>query len=417
MPIAVKFIATVTTVVGVLSTTLPVAAQSVELSDRYSTAFKSPAKREKVTINGIDLKSSLRLSVGYDDNIFRSQTNKQSSAFLRADVFASANKEGDGFQTFSSVRGSTSHHPANDEADEVFLRAFNFTQFELGENTQVEFISSYIYDEEAREDERIPQNFVQDVADQEVSSKAFVSHVLGDFGLTVSGGLKRELNEDTLLNNGLFFERSDANHTLLETAIRGSISHSEGLETFAEVGYADWRFDNALDRNGIQRGSEGYHAAIGSYFELDQISGEVAVGYRNQRFPAPQFEDLEAVTFDAWLDWKLDDSTSVILIADTLFEEETVSSRAGTLTRSVEGGIYHYLLDNLRINASSRYEFEESVSGPFDDYSLTHKVGVDYEFQPGVLSSVEYRYTDFDDGADSNSYTNNRVSVSLKLTR
>ncbi|MEM9360775.1 MAG: outer membrane beta-barrel protein [Pseudomonadota bacterium] len=417
MSIAGKIFTAVLASACVLSLTPLSTAQTVELSDRYSTSFKPPNQPAKSTLNGFDLRSSLRLSLGYDDNIYQTQRNERNSAFLKANLFSSARKNGDFYKTYTSLLGSTRHYPTNDEADEIYFRAFNFTKVDLGNDAQVELVTKYVYDEEAREDDRAPLNFVQDVADQFISSKIYLSRVFGEYGLTVSGGIQRELNENTFLNNGSFFERSDANHNLLEVAARASRKYSKEFEPFIELGYVNWIFDDSLDRNGIERGSEGFHAAIGSYFEIDDVKGEFAIGYRNHRFPAQQFEDLEALTFDAWIDWKLGENTSIILVAGTSFEEETVSSRAGTLTRSAEAGVYHYLTEMFRIHASSRYEFEESVSGPFDDYSLTHKFGMDYELQPGVVGSLEYKYKEFDDGAEANSYTSNQIVASIKFVR
>lgn len=401
-----------------LGCALATEAQSIDLSDRFSTRFQSSEKSERVKVGSVKLRGRFEVEAGSTDNVFRDEDMTTSDVFL--DVYASANaRTSDEFKTLSlTALASSRFHQNEDSADQSRAAFVGYGRFNLRDRTQLETISIYRIRDRAKEDERDERNLRFSPLDQQLNSDLFLTQAFGDAAFTLRAGIQRSLFEDTIRNDGAELIRSDADNLRYDGRARGSYNVSDELSLFGELGVNAWDFDAAIDRNGIQRGSEGGHIAIGAFFEPSTtLKGEIAIGAREQTFADDRFDTITFATLDGWLRWRPAKRFETNIWAETTFEEETVSDRAGTVTRSVNLHSEYYLTDRWRAATRWQYRHDDNIGNEIDDEAWRANLGLDYELRPGVLSSLEFGRRTYMDGDDRNSFTANEVLVSLKLNK
>lgn len=251
-----------------------------------------------------------------------------------------------------------------------------------------------------------------------MNADLFLTQGFGDAAFTLRTGFQRSVFEDTVRNNGADFIRSDRDSFRYDGRFRGSYNVSDEFSLFAELGANSWEFDQPVDRNGIARGSEGGHVALGAYFEPSKkLRGEIAIGAREQSFADDRFDTVTFATLDGWVRWRPSSNFETNVWTETEFEEETVFDRAGTISRSLNIHSEYYLTDRWRAATRWQYRHDDNVGNEIDDEAWRANLGLDYELSPGILSSLEFGRRSYMDGDDRNSFEANEVLVSLKLAK
>lgn len=393
-------------------------AQSVDLSDRFSTRFESTEKQKRTKLGPVKLRGRVEVNFGENDNVFRQEEEKETERFtdVKAVVGASISEEKKALRI--TAYGQSRIHEEFGSADQNRALLIGYGRYDLEDRTRMEVISRYEIRTLAREDEREERNMRFAPTDEIFGADFFLTRSFGDAALTLRGGAQRSQFENVARNNLDLIIRDDQDRIVYDTRGRASYNLTKGLSAFAEIGLSKWDFDTNIDRNGIARGSDGIHPIIGAYFQPSKsLKGEFAIGGRQQSFADVRYKTIVTPTFDAWVQWDPTADLRFTSWAETEFEEETVRNRAGTISRSAAVQAQYYFSEKWRGVTKWRYRLDDNISNDLNDKLWAAELGLDYEIRPGILTSLQYGRRDYSDGDDRNSYTADEVLVSFTLQK
>lgn len=398
---------------------LEVNAQSVDLTDNYNLGYRSTTKSDPTRVGSFNAGGSIESAVGYDDNVFDLNSNKNEGPFLRAGLYGWLNSDWQKHALSLSVYGSKDHYVARPGASEYYANIFGYGRIDLPADTQFEFVAKYTYDEDERGADTFLGNPATTPGDQSLDLKTFLTKGFGKAAVTARAGVRYGRHEKINNNAGISLNRDDKDYRLYDLRLRGSYTINDKANVYVEGGYNRWDFDDKTDRNGTERGSHGFHIATGLVFNPTQsISGEIAVGYRKQSFRDSSFKNSAAATLDAWATWAMTDKANLTVVADTWFEEDTVFSEAGELSRSVSLQADYRMHERLRAFTVGYYLMEDKLGTPIKDHTVKGTLGVNYEIQPGVVATAQLEHKRFISGRSANqNYNINKIWTGLKLSK
>lgn len=392
-------------------------AQSVDLTNNFNLNYKSLTKTDPKKVGSYYYGGSATSEIGFDDNFRETAGNREGSFFSRNRARAWLNSDFAKHAFSASANVSHRHFINNTEEDEIFANIFTYGRLDLPEDTQFELIGSYKLDEEARGPSSFGFNPANTPQDQEFEARSFLTKNFDDVAFTFRSGVTYTQQEESVDNNGSNLNRDDENNLLYDARLRGSLNISDKFNTFLEAGYNKRDFDQAVDRNGFERGSEGVHAAAGLYFTpTSNISGEVAAGYRYQNFPDQQFDSLSTFTLDLWATWAATKKLNFSVILDTSLDEETNFGDAATLTRSAFIQADYRPIDTLRLFAKSYYAQEDDIGSDEDLHqTFIGTLGSDFEINPNLYITAQYEHERFYAGFQNGDFAANRFSLGLSV--
>jgi hypothetical protein len=115
-----------------------------------------------------------------------------------------------------------------------------------------------------------------------------------------------------------------------------------GLKPFAEIEGDTRVHDQAADRNGYLRDSDGGYAKVGTSFEFTRLlTGEISIGYAARNYVDPRLSQLTGFLTTGSLIWNASGLTTVKFFTDTQVAETTIPGASGTLVRTYTGEVDH----------------------------------------------------------------------------
>jgi hypothetical protein len=394
-------------------------AQSVDLTNNYNLGYLSLENYTPTRIGSFITGGSIAGAVGYDDNVFDLNQNKDGGRFFKTDVYAWINSDWKKNSLKLSAYGSKYYYPGRAGANEYYANIFGYGRIDLPADTQFEIIANYTYDEDDRGSDAFLNNPATTPGDQFFDVKTFFTKGFGDTALTARAGVRYGRHESAASNAGVNLNRDDKDYLLYDFRLRGSYNIDKKNNVYIEGGLNRWNFDDRLDRNGTERGSQGVHVAAGWLFNpSNTLSGEIAVGYRSQSFADSSFDTFSTVTLDAWATWAVTNKANLTVSADTWFEEDTVFGEAGELSRSVSLQADYRVHKRIRAFAIGYYLLEDKLGTSIEDNTITGTVGINYEIQSGLIATAQFQRKEFNSGSSSNfDYNINKVWIGLRISK
>lgn len=392
-------------------------AQSVDLANNYTLGYRSFEAYTPEKIGSFSVGGALGSSVGYDDNINEAGQDKNASWFFRPSVYLWANSDWKKHAFNISAYGEKTHFTGGSADHQYYGNVFTYGRIDLSKEAQFELVSSYRFDEDNRGDASFGSNFTSTPANHQFDTKAFLSHGFGDAAVTLRAGVQVGLHENSRTNGGAVAIRDDQDYVLYDIRLRGSLNVGKTSNVFIEGGVNHWKFDQKIDRNGFERGSNGFHVAAGLLFQpSNSFSGEIAVGYKEQSFPDANFSKLSTFTLDAWATWALTDRANLTAVADTWLKEETDFNQSGTLSRSFSLQADYRIHDRFRVFAIGYYLLEDNLNQK-SDRTAKGTIGFDYEVGHNLVFTTQFQHKQFMNKGPGSDYTINRLWIGFKITK
>jgi len=393
-------------------------AQSVDLSDNYNLGYRSFQNYTPLKLGSFNVGGSIGSSVGYDDNVYDLNQNEQDGPFLNSDLFLWMNSDWDKHAFRLSAYGSKNRYPGHKGAQEDYGNLFGYGRLDLPSDIQLEGVVNYEYDEDERGLSSLSNNPAKASVEQSLDTKVFFTKGFGDLAITTRAGIKFGRHPDVKTNGGNPLNRDDEDYRLYDLRFRGSMNFGENSNFYLEGGYNFWKFDDEIDRNGIERGSQGFNLAAGLIFQpTSSLSGEIAVGYKQQSFADNSFSDLSTFTLDAWATWALTNRFNLSVVTDTWFEEETNFNQAATLSRSLSFQADYRIHDRIRAFTIGYYLFEDYVSASTEDQTIKATIGVNFEITPSIVLTTQLEHKRFYSGGNGSDYKINRIWTGIKFSK
>jgi hypothetical protein len=170
---------------------------------------------------------------------------------------------------------------------------------------------------------------------------------------------------DSRLTDGSTFGNDDRNFNQYGGVGRISYELKPGLKPFVEIEGDTRVHDQAADRNGYFRDSNGGYARVGTSFEFTRILiGEISIGYAARNYVDPRLSQLSGFLTAGSLIWNASGLTTVRFNSDTQIQETTLVGSPGILVRTYAVEVDHDFrrwLTGIGKFTFGSYDYQENV--------------------------------------------------------
>lgn len=179
----------------------------------------------------------------------------------------------------------------------------------------------------------------------------------GRLRLSLIGNFER-LNYGSYTSfTGSTLQQDNRDRTSYAVAGQADYAVSEGTYIFAQVGYEKVEYDNELSPGVANRDSNAVRALAGVSLDLTQlIRGRVGVGYIRRSYRSPLFDAAGGLAVEARLEYFPTELTTVTINARRVLEDASTTVQGGFFRTGGDIRVDHELLRNLILSLVGRYE-------------------------------------------------------------
>jgi len=271
------------------------------------------------------------------------------------------------------------------------------------------------YDRETLTDDDNPPDGPSGVTS--ITSSVDLTGDIGRAAITLTGIADRTTYEDTT-TAGVAIDQSDRNNDVFGAKLRVGYDTNAALTPFVEGEVDRSVFDRELDDHGIARAGTGYSLRGGVSFDNDPVlSGEIALGGRQQTFDDTALTPISAFTVDGDLVWSPSRITTVTFDASTTVNPSTDPASSGSVVHDASLELAYDWRDNITLSGKGEVSREDyQGTGEVDD---TYDLGVNAEWKLNRTLSINAGYThEWLESTDASSnYQSDTVKLELRAQR
>lgn len=363
--------------------------------------------------SGFVIFPSVDVGVGFDDNIFASQTNTRDDIITT--VTPAVRISSDWNQHYLSFSGSGDivRYADNDAEDHETFELTIDSRIDIRRDTKLTANAQYELGSEGR-------GSVDDVGGTTPtefdvrSAAAEIIHKPNRLSLGVGGRLAQLDFDDVATSTGTV-NNDDRDRDEASITFRGGYTIQNQYEAFAQVILSSINYDAAVDDNGVNRDNEGYEIRAGARIDITGVLfGDVFVGYLNRDYDDATLQSVDTIVGGVDLTWNVTRLTTVSAGFERIIDETTLATASGNLRTSYKISADHELLRSLILSARlgvSKDEFEGTSRE--DDY-LGVGFGARYILNRNFSFAFDYDYSERDANIAGSDYEINKIMLRLQ---
>ena len=263
-------------------------------------------------------------------------------------------------------------------------------------------------------DVEVPDTALTPRNDTAYNVLARLTHVMGRI-VTQTTAAATWFNFGNLDLSGLGIEdNEDRDYVAPSIGLRVGYQMSEAVQPFVEVTWSPRLHNVSVDRNGLNRDSQGVVIRPGITFNDGSIwSGEVAARYEYRDYEDTLLASQSALGMDANVSWNPTELTTVQFTAASQIEESSDPLVSGATNYSAGVLVTHQMLENVALEAGlsmgyTDYDDVASEKGFGATLGGAYAISREIEFTAGY----EYSTSKPDGGASTSEH---RVSSGLRF--
>lgn len=250
-------------------------------------------------------------------------------------------------------------------------------------------------------------------------------HTFNRLSVGVLGGLRRLDFENATALDGSVLDNQDRDRDEAFGSLHVGYQFQTDKQAFVRFGLNELDYDQALDRNGISRNSDGWTADAGLAFNITgKLDGDVFVSYHDQSYDDPGLPGVSGWAGGAGLHWRPTFLTSVRARIMSNVQPTTYQYSSGYLRTLYSVRVDHELLRSLQINAQVSYsdnDYQLTADAPQDarskDKLLQYGVGLSYFINRYLFLSASYTHDTLSSNLPLDEYDVNRIWLTLSVER
>lgn len=220
--------------------------------------------------------------------------------------------------------------------------------------------------------------------------------------------------DSTPLVGGGTVDNGDRNRNVYEVTGKAAYEIAPDQTVFTQFTYDKRDFDRLLDRNGIDRSSDGYRVDIGAALmvtPLIQATGYVGLLQQNHAEP---LRDTSTMDFNLKLDWFATELLTVHMTAARLIDDTTIANASSVDVRQVGISADYELLRQVILQPYVNY-YDEKFDGIIRDDRIT-SAGLEgrYMLNSHLAAYAGYAFQRRDTNATDRSYGDNVFTIGLR---
>ena len=405
-------------VIGVVSVTGSAIAQELGAGEGVMDRARPEYDAKGLPLGGFRLFPILEADFGYDDNVLRQQdVGNIVSSFFAKEIGSVALRSDWGRNEFDLFGGA-------DTVQYTDLSSENNTNWNVGgdgrldiaRGTALSVSSTYATEHEPRNSPNQSGFAAKPTQFTDFNNLASFDYHPYHFGFTVGGSYDRKVYDPTaIIAPGTPISNTDRAEDVYNVYGKATYEFSPGYAWFVRANYDDRTFDQLLDRNGLNRASNGFEYTSGLDLMLTHLlRGEIFVGYLDQKFTAP-LPNVSGLDFGANLDWYATELLTVHLTASRMPADTTVAGASALDTRQGAISFDWEVLPNVIVQGNAGYTDMKFVGATRDDQIADAGIGAKYLLNRHLSADVNYRFEQRNTNAAGQKYTDNLVTVGLTL--
>ena len=370
-----------------------------------------------IDAGGLRLFPSIEIGTVYSSNVGRSATNANADFALELKPSLRFESDWSRHSWTGSATGDLLHYKTNDDLSTLTGGVETAYRLDIRRTTKADFAASYTLSETGTENSQVPATAIGPRRDHNYTTSAALTHDFGGLEGSAKTTLARSLYEDVALNGGGTENNSDRNYWAPTLSLRAALNdNGASFKPFAEVAYAPRLHDQTLDRNGINRNSQGLSLAAGLALNRGPIwDGEIALTYVVRDYADASLETAQGLGAIGRIKWSPTELTSVEATSGFSVDETSAAGISASRSWTTSLDLTHALRENLDAKAGLSFSVQDSGTGI--DHSTTAKLGLDWKLNPNITAGVNYQGLWFSSGSTSGDYNDQRVMSSIVLKR
>lgn len=341
----------------------------------------------------------------FDDNVFATQTNRQSdwAYFLRPGLSWRAQGPDHSFVGQAHVEAK---RYARFESENALTGAVSLASLIQPErDTQLHGRMRYVHGQESRgSGESVLTQFAEPVTFDQFEVAAGINHRKGRHWVSLGGGASW-VSYGTPTVGGVPITQSYRDGVVTLASARAGYVVAPRTSVFVEVS------GNRRDYEVDSFDSRGYRVVGGVLLEPGtgaRVRGEAYFGYMHQDFVGATFQTVSTWTFGGALAIETAPNVSMTLLGSRDAKESTLNG-GGSLVETLAGVRFDYQVNpRFSIGAGVTYLVDEYLGGNRTDRTWSPLASAKFMLSPTLTLALDYRYQNFDStGAGAPGYARN----------
>jgi len=220
--------------------------------------------------------------------------------------------------------------------------------------------------------------------------------------------------DSTKLVGGGAIDNSDRDRNVYE--VTGKVAYELAPEqtVFTQFTYDKRDFDSLLDRNGIDRNSDGYRVDVGaSMMVTPLIRGTAYVGLLQQNYAAP-LRDASTMDFNAKIDWFATELLTAHLTASRIIDDTTIAGASSVDVRHISASVDYELLRQFILQPFVGYYDDKFDGIPRDDRITSVGLEGKYLLSHNFALYGGYTYQQRSTNATGRDFNDNLVTLGVR---
>lgn len=360
---------------------------------------------------------SLEIGGVVTSNVNSSPTTKQADVGVHIKPSLAFQSDWSRHQWRGNINADLVRYAGSPDASTLAGTAQTDFRLDILHTTHADFSQSFTASQSGSGNVEVPGNAISPRRDYNLTSAAGLTHDFGGLEGQVRLGLVRNSYDDVALVGGGTEINSDRNYVEPSLALRGTYGgRGAMLKPYAEISYDPRFHDQAIDRNGQRRNSQGGAFLLGMIFDDGPIwQGDVSANFIARSFDDPALKTATALGLSGNITWSPTPLWSIVASTGvSLGESEQVNVSA---TQNWNFGVQanYALRDNVNLRGGVSTSLTNSNTSLTS--STTASLGADWQLNPNMAVSGTVQSTWFGSSLPNANYDEQRLITSLILRR
>ena len=241
-------------------------------------------------------------------------------------------------------------------------------------------------------------------------------HAFNRLSLRLDGRFTNLDFDDTTTAAGVNIDQDDRDRALYAMSLRAAYELAPEYDVFVRGTYNFRDYDDALDKTGLNRDSDGYDMVVGATADFTGVTfGEIFAGYLSQDYDDAQLPTVDGFKFGATVTWNPSLLTTVKGWVERLVNETTQVGVSGVLHSALGVSVDHELLRQFLLHAELAYANQDYEGSARDDDLLSAALSAKYMLNRNYFLAAAYRLERRDSTQAGQDFDQNLFTVRLGL--
>ena len=386
-------------------------------TDRRTLDETDPYDQLGLRVGSFDVKPSVEIYGGYDDNPLRLNTPR-GSRFTMVDARVTTQSNWSRHELQGELRGAFTDYLQIENNDRPEAEAKLRGRIDITSHDRIELAGRAALTTEAAGTPDSITSAKRPPNVYELEAEAGYVHRFNRAELGLRGIVGRNKYQSAELLSGATEDLSDRNFTSYGMALRGSYEMTPGVKPFLEAEIDRRVFDHKIDFTGVERGSRGWAGRAGVEFGREGIlTGSASAGFAERHYDDPTLEDISGLIVDASLVWRATALTTVTLRAESQIGETTLAGASGVFTHAASVTVDHAFRRWLIGTVSVVYGIDDYKGAGRTDERFGFGTALTYRFNRYASMRGEFRREQLQSTAPGSDYTANIMMLGLRFQR